>query len=195
MSTCLQPYGLQHSRLCCPPPSPWVCSNSSPLSWWCYLTHLSICLPFLISPSIFPSIRSSFPMNQLFLSGSQIMGASALASLLPVNIQGWFPLGLTGLTLQSNRLSSVFSSTTIWNHQFLVLSLLYGPTLTSVYDYWEKNKTKHIALIAWTFGGKLCLCHTCTTCQDFDAWKVSRVWNYLFVTIAKVLFHHFNDIL
>ena len=86
--------------------SPWVCSNSSPLSWWCCLTHLSICCPFLVSPSVFPSISSSFPMNQLFLSGSPNMGASALASVLPMHIQGWFPLGLTSLVLQSNGLSS-----------------------------------------------------------------------------------------
>ena len=97
----------------------WVCSNSSPLSWWCYLTHLSICYPFLVSPSIFPSISSSFPINQLFLTGSQIMGASALASVLPMNIQGWFSLGLTGLiSLQLKGFSRVFSSTMVQKHPF-----------------------------------------------------------------------------
>ena len=169
----------------------WVCSNSSPLSWWCYLTHLSICYPFLVSPSIFPSISSSFPINQLFLTGSQIMGASALASVLPMNIQDWFSLGLTGLILQSNGLSSVFPSTTIWNHEF------FGnqPSLwsNSHICIWllekKQNKTKqNIALTIWNFVGKWSLCHTCTTCQKFGACKVSHVWICLFVTTPKFCF-------
>ena len=66
VSPCLQPWGLRHSRLHCPAPSPWVCSNSSPLSWWCCLTHLRICCPFLVSPSIFPSISSSYQVAQIW---------------------------------------------------------------------------------------------------------------------------------
>ena len=81
--------------------------------------HLVLCHPLLLLPSIFPSIRVFFffPVNQLFISGSQSIGA--LASVLPMNIQSWFPLGLTGLiSLLSKVLSRVLSSTTIWKHQF-----------------------------------------------------------------------------
>ena len=96
--------------------------------------HLILCHPLLLLSSIYPSIRS-IPMNQFFSLGGQSIGASASASVLPMNIQCWFPLGLTGsISLQSKGLSRVFSST-IWKHQFLVLSLLYGPALTSLYDY------------------------------------------------------------
>ena len=79
-------------------------------------------------------------MSWLFTSGGQSTGASASASVLPMNIQGWFPLGLTGwIPLLSKGLSRVFSSTTVQKAQFLVLSLLGGPTLTSIYDYWENH--------------------------------------------------------
>ena len=114
-SSCLEPHGLQHSRLPCPSPFPRGCSNSYPLSWWCHPTILSSGAPFLLLPSISPS--GSSPMSQLFASGGQSMGPSA--SVLPVNIQGWFPLGLTGLiSMQSKRLSSFSSRTTVWEHQF-----------------------------------------------------------------------------
>ena len=87
----------------------------------------------------FPASRS-FPMHQFFASGGQSIGVSASASVLPVNFQGWFPLGLIGLiSLQSKGLSRVFSSTTIQKHHSFVLSLLYGPTLTSRHDYWKNN--------------------------------------------------------
>ena len=96
--------------------SPRVCSNSCPLSRWCYLTISSSATPFSFCIQSFPA-SGSFPMSWLFVSGGQSIGASAL--LLPMNIQGWFPLGLTGLiSLQSRRLSRVFSNTTIQKHQF-----------------------------------------------------------------------------
>ena len=80
--------------------------------------HLILCHPLLLLPSIFPSIRS-FPMSQFFASGGQSIGASALTSVLPVNLRGWFPLGLTGLiSLLSKGFSRVFSSTIVWKHQF-----------------------------------------------------------------------------
>ena len=110
----LQSQGLQHTRLLCPR----VCSNSCPLSWWCYLTISSSAVPFSFCRQCFPAY-GSFPMSQLFASRGQSIGASASALVLPMNIQGWFPSGLTGLiTLLSKRLSRVFSSTTIWKHQF-----------------------------------------------------------------------------
>ena len=107
----LQPYGLRHARLLCPPLSPTVCSNSCLLSRWCYLTISSPATPFSSCLQSFPA-SGSFPMSQLFTSGGQSIGASASASVLPMNIQSWFPLGLTGLILQSKGLSRVFGSTT-----------------------------------------------------------------------------------
>ena len=125
-------HGLQGTRLPCPSLPPRVCSDSCSLSWSCYLTISSSAALFSCLQSFPASV--SLPMSQLFASGDQSIGASALASVLPMNIQGWFPLGLTGLiSLQSKGLSRVFSSTTIWKHQFLVLNL-FGPTLTSIHD-------------------------------------------------------------
>ena len=96
--------------------------------------HLILCRPLLLLPSIFPSIRS-FPMSRLLALGGQSIGASASVSVLPMNSQGWFPLGLTGLiSLQSKGLSRVFSSTIVRGINSSALSLLYGPTLTSVLD-------------------------------------------------------------
>ena len=112
----LQSHGLQHARLFCLPLSSKVCSNSDPLSWWCCLTISSSAAPFSSCPQSFPVLRS-FPMSLLFASGGQSTGA--WASILPMNIQGWFPLGFTCLfSLQSKGLSRVFSSTTIQKHQF-----------------------------------------------------------------------------
>ena len=93
----------------CPSPSPGVCSNSCPLSQWHHPT-ISSCHPLLLLPSIFPSFRV-FSMSRLFLSGGQSIRASTSASVLPVNIQGWFPLGMTGLiSLQFKGLSRFLSS-------------------------------------------------------------------------------------
>ena len=90
----LRPHGLQHTRLLCPPLSPRVCSNSCPLSWWCHPTISSSVVPFSSHLQSFPA-SGSFPMSQLLASGGQTIRASA--SVLPVNIQDWFPLGLTDL--------------------------------------------------------------------------------------------------
>ena len=118
LSDCLQPHGLQHARLPCPSPSPGACSNSCPLSQWCHPTILSSVIPFSPYLHSFPA-SGSFQISQFFTSGSQSTGASASASVLPVNIQDWFPLGLTGLiSLQSKGLSRIFSNTTVQKHQF-----------------------------------------------------------------------------
>ena len=118
MSNPLWPRGLQPARCICHSLSPGVCSNSHPLNLWCYLTILLSAALFFCFQS-FPA-SGSLPMNLLFASCGQNIGASASASVLPMNIQGQFTLGLTGLiSLQSKRLSSVFSSTTIWKHKFL----------------------------------------------------------------------------
>ena len=106
-------HGLQHSRLSCPSLPPGVSSNSYPLSWWCYPTISSSVNPFSSCLQSFPA-SGSFPRSQYFASGGQSIEASASASVLPMNIQDWFPLRLTGLiSLLSKGLSRVFSSTTV----------------------------------------------------------------------------------
>ena len=97
---------------------PRVCSNSCPLSQWCYLTISSSATPFSSCPQSFPA-SESFPNSWLFPSGGQSIRASAAASVLPMNIQGWFPLGLTDLiSLLSKGLTRVFSNSTVQKHQF-----------------------------------------------------------------------------
>ena len=110
------PWTAAHqASLVCPSLSPWVCSNSCPLSQWCYPTILFSVTLLSSCHQSFPA-SGSFPISWLFTSGGQSIGASA--SVLPMNIQGWFPLGLTGLiSVLSKGLSRVFSSTTIWKHQ------------------------------------------------------------------------------
>ena len=110
VSDSLWPHGLWHTRLPCPSPTPRACSNSSPLSQWCHPTISSSVIPFSSCLQSFPA-SGSFPMSQLFASGGQSIGASASASVLPMNIQDWFPLEWTGwISLQSKGLSRVFSN-------------------------------------------------------------------------------------
>ena len=117
-SNSLRPHGLQHPRLPCPSPTPRVGSNSCPSSRWCHPTISSSVVPFPSCLQSFPA-SGSFPMSQLFTSGGQSIGVSASTSVLPMNIQDWFPLGWTGwISLQSKGLSRVFSNTTVQKHQF-----------------------------------------------------------------------------
>ena len=116
VSDSLQPRGLQHTRPPCPSPTPGIYPNSCPLSRWCHPTSSSSVIP-LSCPQSFPA-SGSFQMSQVFTSGGQSIGAST--SVLPMNIQDWFPLGLTGLiSWVSKGLSSVFSNTTVQKHRFL----------------------------------------------------------------------------
>ena len=118
VSDSLRPQGLQHTRRPCPSPYPRVCLNSDSLSQWCHPTTSSSVVPFSSCLQSFPE-PGSFPMSQLFASGGQTIGASASASVLPMNIQGWLHLGLTGLvSLLSKGLSKVSSSTIVQRHQF-----------------------------------------------------------------------------
>ena len=111
-------HGLQHARPPCPSPTPRVYSNSCPLSWWCHPTISSSVISFSSCLWYFPA-SGSFQMSQFFRSGGQSIGVSVSASVLPMNIQDWLPLGLTGwISLQSKGLSRVFSSTTVQKHQF-----------------------------------------------------------------------------
>ena len=122
-SDSLQPHGLQHARLPGPSWSPSACSSSCPLSRWCNPTISASVAPFSLCPQSFPA-TGSYPVSQFFASGGQRIAALASASILLMNIQGWFPLGLTGLiSLQSKGLSRVFSNTTIWKHQFFSTQL------------------------------------------------------------------------
>ena len=117
-------------ELLCPSLSPGVCSNSCPLSRWCYLIISSSAVPFSC-PQSFPA-SESFPINWFFASGDQSIEDSASASALPMNIQGWFPLGLTGLiSLLFKGLSGVFSSTAVWKDEFLGAQ----PSLWSNYQF------------------------------------------------------------
>ena len=122
MSNSLRPHGLQHAWLSCPSPTPRTYSNSCPSYWWCHPTISSSAVSFSCLQS-FPA-SGSFQMSQLFASAGQNIGVSASTSVLPMNIQDWFPLGLTGLiSLQFKGLSRVLSNTTVQKHQFFGIQL------------------------------------------------------------------------
>ena len=133
MSDPLRSHGLQHARLPFPLPTLGACSNSCPLSRWCYPTISFSVIPVSSWFQTFPAL-GSFLMSQFFTSGGQSIGVSASASVLPMNIQDWSPLQWTGwISMKSKRLSRVFSNTTVQKHQ---LSFLYSPTLISIHNYW-----------------------------------------------------------
>ena len=150
MSDSLQPHGLQHTRLPWPSLSPRVWANSCLLSRWGHSTTSFSVTSFSSCLQSFPASGYS-PRSQLFASGGQSIGFLASASVLPMSIQGWFPLGLTSLnSLHSKGLSRIFSNTTVWKHQFFDSSP-WVPTLTSIHDYRKKTK----ALTIRTFEGQV----------------------------------------
>ena len=119
----LWPHGQQHPRLPCPSPTPGAYSNSCPSIQWCHPTISSTVIPFSFHLQYFPA-SGSFQMSQFFTSDGQRFRGSASASVFPMNIQDWFPLGLTGwISLQSKGLSRVFSNTTVQKHQFFCSKL------------------------------------------------------------------------
>ena len=121
----LQPHGLHHARPPCPSPAPEACSNSCLSSQWCHPTIASSVVPFSSYLQSCPA-SGTFPVSQLFASGGPSIGVSASASVLPMNIQDWFPLGLTGMTsLLSKELSRVFFNTTVQRHQFFGAQLSF----------------------------------------------------------------------
>ena len=140
MSNSLRPHGLQHTRLPCPSPTPEACSNSCPSNRWCHPTILSIVVPFSSCLQTFPASGSS-PMSQFFTSDGESFGVSASASVLPMNIQEWFPLGRTGwISLQSKGISKSLlqhhnSRASILQHSAFIIV----PTLTSIHDYWKNH--------------------------------------------------------
>ena len=134
----LRPHGLQHARRPCPSPTPGAYSNSCSLSQWYHSTISSSVIPF---SSCLPSFSASgsFPMRQLFVSGGQSTGVSALASFLPKNTQDWSPLEWTGwisLPRDSQESSPTPQFKSISSS---ALSLLYGPTLTAIHDHWKNH--------------------------------------------------------
>ena len=123
VSDSLRPHESQHARPPCPSPSPGVHSDSRPSSPWCHPAISSSVIPFSSCPQSLPA-SGSFSMSQLFAWGGQSTSVSALASVLPMDTQDWFPLGWTGWTpLQSKGLSRVFSNNTVQKHQFIGVQL------------------------------------------------------------------------
>ena len=132
----LQSHGLENARIPRPSSSLRACSNSRPLSRWCHPTISSSVVPFSSCLQSFPA-SGSFQMSQFFVSGGPSIGVSVSASVLPINIQDWFPLGSTGwISLQSKGLSRVFSNTTVQKHQF------FGTQLS-----WWSNSHIHTSLL------------------------------------------------
>ena len=139
MSNSLWHQGMQHARLLCPSLSPRVCSDSCLLSQWCHPTISSSAACFSFCLQSFPA-PESFWMSCLFTSGGWSIGALASASVLSMKNQCWFPLGLTSLiALLSTGLFRVFSNIKFKSINFLMLSFLYGLTLTSIHDYWKNH--------------------------------------------------------
>ena len=135
---CSWPHELQHARPPCPSPTPGVYPNPCPLSQWCHPTISSSVVPFSSCLQSFPA-SWSFQMSQFFASGSWSFGASASASIIPVNIQGWFPFGshwscCCPRNSQESPLAPQFRGISS-----LVLSFLYGPILISIHDYWKSH--------------------------------------------------------
>ena len=147
LSDSLQPHELQHARLPCSSPSHRVCSYSWPLSRWCHPTISSSVVSSLPAFSL-SQHQGSFPMSWLFTSGGQSIGASASATVLAMNIQGSFPLGLTGwISLESKGLSRESSLAPQFDGiSSSVLSLFYCTALTSVHDYWKNHSFDYVDL-------------------------------------------------
>ena len=195
MSDSLRPHGLQHTRFPWPSPTLGTCSSSCPSGWWCHPTMSSSVVPF--SSCLQPFLASgSFPMSQFFTSGGQSVGVSALASVLPMNIQDWFPLGWTGwIPLQSKGL---FKSL-LQHHSSKASILRCSAFFMFQRSHPHMTTGKTIALTRWTFVGKvislldsilLSRCHNfsskeqesfnfmaaVTICSDFGAPK-NKVWH------------------
>ena len=166
MSDSLWPHGLQHARLPCPSPSPRVCTNSYPLSWWCHPTISSSCLQAFLA-------SGSFPMSQFFSSGGQSIGASASASVLPMNIQGWFLFGLTGFCFAFQGTLKSFLQ-----HHSLKASVLQCSVFFPVHlshQYMITGKT--VALTIWIFAGKV-MSELCNTLPRFVIAFLPRSKNF-----------------
>ena len=161
MSHSLRPYGLHHGLPGLPVHHQLPRVYSCPLSQWCHPAISSSVVPF--SSCLQTSGASgSFHLSQCFASGGQSIGVSALASVLPMNNQDWFPLGWTGsISLQSKGLSRVFSNTTVQKYQFFSARLSYSPTLTSIHDHWKNHSFDYTDLCGKSF-----------ICNESLGWKL-----------------------
>ena len=137
VSDSLRPHRLQDARLPCPSPTPRAYSSSCPLNRWCHPTISSSVIPFSSCPQSFPA-SGYFPLSQFFASGGQSIGASASASVLPMNIQEWFPLGLVGSPCSPWDSQESSPTPQFKSINSSALSFLYSPTLTSIHDHWKK---------------------------------------------------------
>ena len=139
VSESLQPHGLQHARPPCPSPTPRVYWNACSLSRWCHPTISSSFIPLSSCLQSFPA-SGSFPVSQFFSSGGHSIGVSASASVLPMNIQDWFPLEWTGwISLQSRDSQESSPTLQFKSINSLALIFLYSLTLTSIHDYWKNH--------------------------------------------------------
>ena len=150
VSDSLQPHGLQHVRPPCPSPTPRACSYSCLSSWWCHPITSSSVIPFSSRLQSFPA-SGSFQINQFFASGGPCIGVSASASVLPMNIQDWFPLdGLIGFPCCPRDSQESSPTPQFKSINSSALSFLYSPTFTSIHDYWKNH-----SFDLWTFVGKV----------------------------------------
>ena len=149
-SDSLWPHGLQRARLPCSSPTPGTCSNSCPSSQWCHPTISSSVVPFSSCLQSFPA-SESLPMSQFFTSGGQSIGISASASVLPMNIQDWFPLGLTGWISLQESSSRAFSNTTLQKQWMLPCSAFFIVQLSHPY----MTTGKPLVLTRRTFVSKI----------------------------------------
>ena len=143
MSNSLWPHGLL-SRLPCPSPTPGTFSNSCPSSQWCHSTISSFVVP---SPPTFNlSQHQGLPLSQFFTSGGQCIGVSPSASVLPINIQDWFPLGWTGSPCSPRDSQESFPTPQLKSINSSALSFLYSLTFTSIHDYWKNHSFDYMEL-------------------------------------------------
>ena len=146
ISNSLRPHGLQHARLPCPSPTPRAYSNSCPSSrQWCHPTISSSVIPFSTCLQSFLA-SGSFPVSQFFASGGQSIGVSALSSVLPMNIQDWFPLGWTGSPCSPRDSQECSPTPQFKSINSPALSLFYCPALTSIHDYWKNHSFDYMDL-------------------------------------------------
>ena len=149
MSDSSRPHESQHARPPCPSPTPRVHSDTRPSSQWCHPAISSSVVPFSSSPQSLP-VSGSFPMSELFPWGGQSTGASALALVLPMNTQDWYPLGWTGWTSLQSNFQESSPTPQFKSINYSVLSFLHSPTLTSIPDH-----RKNHSLTRWTLVGKV----------------------------------------
>ena len=149
VSDFLQPHGLQHTRLPFPSPNPRACSNSCPSSWWCHPTISSFIIPSSSCLQSFPA-SGSFLVSQFFASGGQSIGASASASVLPMNIQDWFPLGLTGSPCSPRTLKCLLQ-----HHSSKASTLRHSAFFVVQFSHLYMTTGKTIALTKWAFISKV----------------------------------------